>query len=308
MGAAGVGHTSRERMDYNTGMPHAISHAHVRDVSDAEFDTAVIARSREVPVLVDFWAEWCGPCRMLGPVLEKLAGERNGELELAKVDTDRNPASAARYQVRGIPHVVLFKGGQPVDQFVGARPEDAVRAFLRKHVPSAADRHMALGLERLAAGDAAGAEAALQQALAVDPAHAGARLGLARLALQRRDGEAMRTHLRHIPPMAPEHEAGTRLEEAAELIDSVSGAGDEAAVAARVASQPDDLEARFALGVHHLAAGRYREALDAFLAVVERDRRWRDEAARRAMLTVFGLVGVRDPLADEYRRKLMIYT
>jgi putative thioredoxin len=282
--------------------------AHVRDVSDAEFDTAVIARSREVPVLVDFWAAWCGPCRVLGPVLEKLAGERGGDFELVKVDTDRNPASAGRFQVRGIPHVVLFKGGQPVDQFTGALPETAVRAFLNKHCPSATDRHVAAGLARLAAGDAAGAEAALAQVLAANPGHAGARLGMARVALQRRDAAAVHAHVERIPPQAPEREVGAHLEAAAALVDAVAGAGDEATVAARVANQPDDLEARFALGVHHLAAGRHREALDAFLAVVERDRKWRDQAARKAMLTVFGVVGVRDPLANEYRRQLMIYT
>jgi putative thioredoxin len=281
---------------------------HVRDVSDAEFDAAVIARSREVPVLVDFWAEWCGPCRVLGPVLEKLAEQRGGDFELVKVDTDKNPASASRFRVRGIPHVVLFKDGQPVDQFTGALPETAVRAFLNKHCASAVDRHVTAGLARLAAGDAAGAEAALAQVVAAHPGHAGARLGLARVALHRRDAAAVHAHVESIPHTAPEREVGEHLEAAAALVDAVAGAGDEAAVAARLADQPDDLEARFALGVHHLAAGRHREALDAFLAVVERDRKWHDQAGRKAMLTVFGVVGVRDPLANEYRRQLMIYT
>jgi putative thioredoxin len=281
---------------------------HVRDVSDAEFDAAVIARSREVPVLVDFWAAWCGPCRVLGPVLEKLAAQRGGEFELVKVDTDKNPAAARRYQVRGIPHVVLFKDGEPADQFTGALPETAVRAFLSKHIPSAVDRRVTAGLARLAAGDAAGAQAALTQVVAANPGHAGARLGLARVALSQRDAAAVHAHVESIPATAPEREIGAHLEAAAALVDAVAGAGDEDAVSARVADQPDDLEARFALGVHHLAAGRHREALDAFLAVVERDRKWRDQAGRKAMLTVFGVLGVRDPLANEYRRQLMIYT
>jgi putative thioredoxin len=300
VGAAGA------RAYYNALMSEVS--AHVRDVSDAEFDAAVIERSREVPVLVDFWAAWCGPCRVLGPVLEKLAVDRGGNFELAKVDTDKNPASASRYGVRGIPHVVLFKDGRPVDQFTGALPETAVRAFLNKHLPSATDRQVAAGLARLAAGDAAGAEAAFTQVLAGHPQHAGARLGLARLALHRRDAAGVHTHVESLAPMAPEREVGVHLEAAAALVDAVATAGDEIAVAARVADHPDDVEARFALGVHHLAAGRYRDALDAFLAVVERDRKWRDQAARKAMLTVFGIVGVRDPLADEYRRRLMIYT
>ena len=294
------------RTYYNGPMSDAS--LHVRDVSDSEFDTAVIARSHEVPVLVDFWAAWCGPCRVLGPVLEKLAGDRGGDFELAKVDTDSNPVSAGRFRVRGIPHVVLFKDGQPVDQFTGALPETAVRTFLNKHCPSATDRQVAVGLARLAAGDAAAAETALSQVLTANPGHAGARLGMARLALHRGDAAAVHAHVDSIPPLAPEREAGAHLEAAAALVDGIAGSGDAATVAARVADQPDDLEARFALGVHHLAAGRHREALDAFLAVVERDRKWHDQAARKAMLTVFGIVGVRDPLADEYRRQLMIYT
>jgi putative thioredoxin len=281
---------------------------HVRDVSDAEFEAAVIARSHEVPVLVDFWAVWCGPCRVLGPVLEKVAAQRGGDFELVKVDTDKNPASARRYGVRGIPHVVLFKDGEPLDQFRGALPETAVRAFLNKYIPSAVDRRVAAGLARLATGDAAGAEAALNQVVASNPGHAGARLGLAQVALHRRDAAAVRSHVESIPATAWEREVGEHLQTAAALAETVASAGDEATVAARVADQPGDLDARFALGVYHLASGRYREALDAFLAVVERDRKWHDQAGRKAMLTVFGILGARDPMCSEYRRQLMIYT
>jgi putative thioredoxin len=297
------------RARYNAGMSQPT--AHVRDISDADFDTAVLARSHQVPVLVDFWAPWCGPCRMLGPVLEKLAEERNGAFELAKLDTDKNPKTAAKFGIRGIPHVMIFKNGRSVDQFVGAKPEDQVRAFLQRHCPSAAEQHMAAAQQHLAAGDQAAAEKALVEALSADPGHAGANLAMARLALHRRDPAAVHAHIARIPAMAPERDQATYIEQAATLIASVAdgnATGDEDTLAARVAETPGDHAARYALGVHHLAAGRYREALDAFLAVVERDRKWQDQAARKAMLTVFGLVGVRDPLADEYRRKLMIFS
>jgi putative thioredoxin len=287
------------------------STAHVRDISDADFDTAVIARSHEVPVLVDFWATWCGPCRMLGPVLEKLARELGGAFELAKLDTDRNPRTAAKFGIRGIPHVMLFKDGRSVDQFVGAKPEEAVRTFLRKHCQSTADKHVATAQQHLAAGDQDAAARELGAALMADPGHAGANLAMARLALHRRDPDAVRAHIGRIPPAAPERELATYIEDAARLVASVldeDGMGDERALAARVAEAPEDVAARFALGVHHVAAGRYQDALDAFLGVVERDRKWKDQAARKAMLTVFGLLGVRDPLADAYRRKLMIFT
>jgi putative thioredoxin len=304
-----AGQTRVARARYNGGMSQPT--AHVRDISDADFDAAVLARSHEVPVLVDFWAAWCGPCRMLGPVLEKLAEERGGAFELAKLDTDKNPKTAAKFGIRGIPHVMLFKNGRSVDQFVGAKPEEAVRTFLNRHCPSAADQHMAAAQQHLAAGDQAAAEKALKEALSANPGHAGANLAMARLALHRRDAAAVQAHIARIPAQAPERDQAAYIEQAATLMASVldgDGTSDEDTLAARVAETPGDHAARYALGVHHLAAGRYREALDAFLEVVERDRKWQDQAARKAMLTVFGLVGVRDPLADEYRRKLMIFS
>lgn len=277
--------------------------ANVYDVTDADFEQAVIARSAEVPVLVDFWAPWCGPCHRLGPVLEKLAREMAGAFVLAKVDTDQNPAAATRYQVRGIPHVSLFVNGAVAGQFVGALPEEQVRAFLSQHCPSPVDALITEGRQHLARGDQAAARDAFERALAMAPESTAAHLALARLALRRRDLQAVDAHLGHIPPLAGEHEAGEHVRQAAALVREV--AGDRQAVQARVAAAPDDLEARFALGVHLLADGQYREALEALVGVAEQDRKWRDEAARKAMLTVFGLVGVRDPLSNEYRRKLM---
>ena len=277
----------------------------VYDVTDADFEQAVIARSGEVPVLVDFWAPWCGPCRKLGPVLEKLAQEMAGAFVLAKLDSDQNPVAATRYQVRGIPHVILFVNGAVAGQFVGALPEAQVRAFLRKHCPSPADALIAEGRRHLAQGDQAAAREALEQALAMAPESSAVHLELARLALGRRDLDAVDAHLGHIPPLADEHEAGAHLRQAAALVREAAAVGSRQVVQARVDAAPDDLEARFALGVHLLAEARYREALEALVAVAEQDRKWRDEAARKAMLTVFGLVGVRDPLSNEYRRKLM---
>ncbi|WP_428264532.1 thioredoxin [Haliangium sp.] len=279
---------------------------HVHDVTDDQFEQAVLVRSREVPVVVDFWAPWCGPCRMIGPVLEALAAEYDGGFELAKINTDDNPVAASTFGVRGIPHVIAFRDGRLADQFVGALPEADVRAFLKRVIPSAADELTAEG-ERLAeAGEPEEAQRAFEQAVAAEPAHARARLGLAQLALIRGDLDQVDEHVGHIPVLADERELGDHLVHAAAMVREAQDIGDPDAVQAKHAADPADCEAGYAAGAYHMASGRWREALDAFLAVVTEDRKWRDEAGRKAMLTVFGLLGVHHALSDEYRRKLML--
>ncbi len=246
---------------------------HVIEVGAADFPAEVVERSRTVPVLVDFWAAWCGPCRMLGPVLERLAEEHDGAFVLAKVDTDANQELAAEYGISGIPAVKLFKDGEVVDEFVGALPERQVRAFLRPHV-AAPERP--------------------------DPLEA------ARALLAAGDLDGLRTAVAAIPPSADERAAAEQLLAAADLIAEARAAGDAESLRARAAASPDDCQARYALAGHLLAAGDHRDALEQYLAIAERDRRWQKEAARKAMLVVFGLIGVRHPLADEFRGKLQI--
>src|SRR5688572_14180537 len=156
---------------------------HVADVTEKDFQKQVLEASRKVPVLVDFWADWCGPCRVLGPVLERLAGEMGGGFELAKVDADANPALAAHFGVRSLPSVLLFKDGAPVDGFVGAQPEGAVREFLKPHVKTAAPSALAEAQRHLAAGNIKAAKRAFEEALRVEGEKDEAHLGLARLAL-----------------------------------------------------------------------------------------------------------------------------
>lgn len=275
----------------------------VTDVSTADFADAVVRRSAEVPVLVDFWAPWCGPCRVLGPVLEKIARDMDGAFVLAKVNSDDNPELAERYGVRGIPNVQLFKDGAVVDQFVGVVPEAGIRAFLRPYCQTEADRLIAEARRHAADGDLDAARTAFEGALAKDPSRADAHLGLARIALARGELDEVKRHVDRIPPRADAFDAGQALLQAEALVRGAAAVG-EPAVCEKRAADNGDLEARYALGGHAVAAGRYRDALEHFLAVARTDRGWRDQAARRAMVTVFGLVGARDPLAEEYRDKL----
>ena len=276
----------------------------ILNVASSRFDQEVVERSREVPVLVDFWAEWCGPCRALGPVLEKVANDSKGSFVLAKVDTEANQDLAAKFNIRGIPAVKLFVDGNVVGEFVGALPEQAVREFIRKHCPTQADKLAKEAKELVASARLDEATEKLRSALKENPEHPGAHLEMARIALtEGKEGE-VEEHLAAIPPGADEADVAQILREALQFLTESRNAGGETNCRKRLESNPDDIDARYGLGACLAARGEYREALDEFLAVVTKDKRYRDEAARKAMLVVFGILGVRSELSDEYRRKL----
>jgi len=278
-----------------------MSDAAIVDVGDADFERAVLERSKDVPVVVDFWAPWCAPCRALGPVLERLATEYAGDFVLAKVNVDEAPAVAQAFRVQSIPAVKGFRDGALVAEFVGAQPEPAIRQFLSALLPSEADRLAREGEGRLAADDATGAEVAFRDALARDARHPHALLGLARCHAERNEVPEALSHLERISPNASVAREAERL--AAELRTRADGAGDEAALRARLAADPSDLDARLALGRALAAHRRYEDALAELLEVVRRDRRHADEAARKAMLDVFQVLGD-DPVVDRYRSEL----
>jgi putative thioredoxin len=271
------------------------------EVTDATFDQDVIERSFTMPVVVDFWAPWCGPCRALGPVLERLAGEADGAWVLAKVNVDQNRGVAERFRVQGIPAVHAFRDGKPVEQFVGALPEGEVRSWLKKLVPSAADRKLAEAA-RLEASDPQAAEALYLDTLALGGDAAAALLGLARITLA---GGRVAEARRHIESAAMH----VREPQFAELADlklrlHAADAGDPAALAAAVDARPDDLEARYALGLALVGGQRYEEALGHLIEIVRRDRTFRDDGARKLMIDIFEKVGARSPVADAWREKL----
>jgi len=272
------------------------------DVGDADFEREVLARSRAVPVVVDFWAPWCGPCRALGPLLERLAGEHAGAFVLAKVDVDRAPAVAQRYGVRSIPLVLGFRDGEPVAEFVGAQPEAAVRQFLERLLPTAADRLATEGDELAAAGHENAAEERYRNALGLEPRNGAALVGLARVLAER---GAVADALELLERVVAAGTVGAAAEQlAARLRVRGEAPVDEAALRARVAAHPDDLAAHLDLGRALAARGDYDAALAELLRIVERDREFAEQAARRAMLDVFELLGRDHPLVERYRAEL----
>jgi putative thioredoxin len=279
---------------------------HVIDVEDDDFDVEVVERSHDRPVLVDFWAAWCGPCRMLAPVLEGLANEFAGAFVLAKLDTDANPRTAQRFRIQGIPAVKLFKGGQVVDEFVGAMPGATVRKFLQRHVEREVDANVRRAIERSGSGDRAGARALLEQVVAEQPGHAGAQIALARVAIAEGDDVAVERHLRAIDERAPEAELAEHVRAASALARRCRDAGGEAVCRARVEQNARDAVARVDLAGCLVAEGRLDEALAQLIEAVDVVRPRSGSDAHRAMLTVFGLLGPGSDLADDYKRRLQI--
>ena len=274
----------------------------VIDVGDADFESAVVARSVETPVVVDFWAPWCAPCRVLGPVLERLAAEHEGEFILAKVNVDEAPATAARHRIQGIPAVKGFRDGVVVAEFTGLQPEDVLRRLLAAVLPTEADRLAQAGARAVDAGDTTAAETAYRDALERDPRHARALVELARLLGDRGETAAALDLLDRILPSAPLVDEAQRL--AAALRTGADGAGDERALRARLAADPADLEARLDLGRLLAASGAYENALTELLEAVRRDPHFDDDAGRKAMVDVFTLLGNDHPLTDRFRGEL----
>ncbi|HUU62202.1 MAG TPA: thioredoxin [Acidimicrobiia bacterium] len=269
----------------------------VKDIDQQAFGQDVLQRSHEVPVVVDFWAAWCNPCRVLGPILEKVAVDHQGAFDLVKVDVDRNPALAAQFGVQGIPTVLAFRDGRPAARFTGALPEEGVRRWVEQILPTEIDGLVDQARDAVLEGDEPVAESLFRRVLEEVPDHAEAGTGLAALLIARGDTEEALILLGRLPRSAEVE----RLESAARV--AAAQGSDLHGLEARVTADPADTLARLELGKALAARSEYEPALDHLLAVVRAGGPQRD-AARGAMVDVFGLLGNGHPLTALYRRAL----
>jgi putative thioredoxin len=274
----------------------------VVEVDERTFGQEVLVRSQEVPVVVDFWAPWCGPCRTLGPTLERLANEADGAFVLAKVNVDQNQRLAMNFQVQGIPAVKAFRDGKVVDEFTGALPENQIRAWLQGIAPAPADS-LAEEAAKWEANDPEQAVANYRRALELDPQHAASLFGLGRMLIETGDSAGGAEALRAVPAGTPFY---ARAQGLLGMVDFFAGADDTdpAGLQARVADNPNDLEARYRLAASLAQQEQYAEAMEQLIQIVMRNRAFHDDGARKALLALFETLGDEHPLVQEYRRKL----
>jgi putative thioredoxin len=272
----------------------------------ATFEQDVIAASTLAPVLVDFWAPWCGPCKTLGPMLERLEAEGTGKWKLVKVNVDENPELAQHFQVRSIPHVVAFADGRAVDQFIGVLPEGQLREFIQKLVPDGAEAERLAAHAAYEAGDTDLAIDHIKAALALDPGYDDARLDLIGWLLAAGRTDEARAEDKLLSPKTTQgiDARYNALKTELDAADAAASLPPADALIDAVSANPDDLEARFALANRLIAGRDYNGALEHLFAIVTRDRSFMDDVGRKTMLSVFGLAAHQPEIVSQWRRKL----
>ncbi|MEM9604384.1 MAG: tetratricopeptide repeat protein [Pseudomonadota bacterium] len=282
---------------------------HIVEVNEQNFMQVVVEGSLTQPVLVDFWADWCEPCKQVMPALEKLADEGQGAFVLAKCNADENQNICAQIGIRSLPTGLLFSQGQPVDQFMGAQPEGELRAMLERHIsfPPAAERPVTEQADALlAAGDVEGAVALLRAAQAEDPENGDILVALGQASMVAGDSETVETILAHLPESHKDKPEVARLRGLMSFANADNPELNFGDLGAAVEADTATSEQRYQYAVKLMTRERFQDAMDQFLALMLRDRDYADDAARKALIAAFDVLG-QDPLVSTYRRKLASY-
>jgi putative thioredoxin len=277
---------------------------YVLDADAASFQSLVIDASHRVPVLVDFWAEWCGPCHALAPILAKLADEYQGRFQVVKIDTDREQALAQQFGIRSLPTVKLFKHGTVVDEFFGAQPEPSVRALLERYVSRASDDARGQASALRERGELAKARALLEQAHVEDPENHRVIADLANVLIDLGELEQARKALDLLPDSVKFEPEVRAISARLEFALVAAAAPPVEALTRTIEQDPRDCESRYRLSALRMAAGEYEAALDLLLEILRLDRSFRDDGARKALLSAFEMLGNEHPLVGRYRAKM----
>ena len=288
----------------------------IKDSDQTKFAKDVLEASRTVPVIVDFWAPWCGPCKTLQPAIEKVVKEAQGKVKLVKINIDQNQMLAQQLRIQSIPAVYAFFGGRPVDGFMGAVPESQVKQFVDRLVQAAggaagdagAADELAAALEHakqaVAEGDFALAAQIYAEVHEVDPANLAAIVGLAKCHVQSGDMDQAKAVLAKVPAKEKTNAEVAAVQASIDLAEQAKAAGPVGDLKAKAAADPKDFQARLDLALAYWAGGQRKEAIDELLAMIKLDRNWNEAAARQQLLKFFEALGFTDPLAVDGRKRL----
>ena len=284
----------------------------IKDVDLSTFMVDVIEMSKERPVIVDFWATWCGPCKQLTPVLEKLVRAAKGAVKLVKLDIDKNPEIAGQMGVQSVPAVFAFFQGRPIDGFMGAQPEATIKAWIDKIIKTTGAQGQGADLasalrqaeEFLKTGDLVEAQSIFADVLDADPSGADAYAGIMRCLLAGGDTEGAKQMLKEAPPEIAKHKALVAPRAAVELAEQAGDTGATAELQAKLDANPADHQVRFDLALALYGAGQKEQAIDQLLELFRRDKKWNEEAAKKQLLKFFEALGFTDPLAQAGRKKM----